>query len=288
MNLFVLGILVILLPFETDASPGNQNARCFQSPLINSALNIRDQDWVTFEYGPKGHEVYNAFIAASETPMILRITDTVNPGAAFIVHDHKNEILVTPIPKPDVMKSTFNPLRAYNSPSWSHGDVILSAGFHHIRVYMRASPLGKGFGAIKVDNTTKCSYELGKYFIVQSCVGWEEAGRLCEAYGGQLANIHRHHEDSKKLASLLDQTFKLINRCKVEKGLVWVAGLQISMMSGSADLGEVFPASIQAISKTEGFMGADWENQKMAVLCEATPEPKLKIRKPISHRSLSI
>lgn len=245
----------------------NLNPSCWnpfeRNPLVAAPFNVVGKDWMPFEYGKQGTEAHQAFMAVSESPMIVRLTDTLQPGASFILRDTaKRAILVTPTPVMDVTRRTVNPLRAYNSPAWSHGDAVLLPGFHQLRIFMRESPFGSGTGAIKVEEARLCKHRLRNLRVVENVVGWEEAGRLCEAFGMELANLYEY-KSTTTLAFMMKRAFTLVKRCQVDAGLVWIAG------SPDHDPDEeVFPASLQALSPVEGITGAEWENSRMPALCQ--------------------
>lgn len=249
---------------NSNASSGSFKQESSGNPLIQAPFNLVDKDWVGFEYGEKGKEAFEAFMAISDLPMIVRLTDTVRPGASFTVRDGLRVVMETPTPKSDPSKFTVNPLRAYNSPAWSHGDAVLSPGFHQLRVFMKKSPYGHGYGAIKVETTEQCPYRRGKFFLVQNVVGWDEAGGVCEAYGGRLANLHLRDKPDHHRANAMRRAFWMIKKCRVEGGLVWIASAPGKDEEGEGD----FPASLQAINYTEGFTGPEWDNARMPILCE--------------------
>jgi hypothetical protein len=236
---------------------------------VAAPFNVVHKDWVPFEYGQRGTEAHQAFMAVSESPMIVRLTDTLQPGASFILREvRKQTILVTPTPVMDGTRRTVNPLRAYNSPAWSHGDAVLQPGFHQLRIFMRESPFGGGTGAIKVEEARLCKHKLRNLRVVENTVGWEEAGQLCEAFGMELASFHEYRTTAT-LAFLLKRAFTLVKRCHVDAGLVWIAGSPDHEPDE-----EVFPASLQAISQVEGITGAEWENSRMPVLCQLKASQK--------------
>lgn len=249
-----------------EASSFGSSAR---NPLLESSFNVVNKDWMPFDYGEQGTEAHRAFMAISESPMIVRLTDTLHPGASFILQDVHEQILVTPTPPLDLNKRTFNPLRAYNSPAWSHGDAILFPGFHQLRIFMRESPLAQGTGAIKVEEAKLCKHSMGKFFVVENVVGWEEAGRLCEAFGMELANLYKYNEKPHTLSVLLKEAFTLVKKCNLESGFVWITG---SPAHGLIE--DEFPASLQAISPNEGITGSEWEMSRMPVLCQIKSRTK--------------
>lgn len=238
-----------------------------ESPLETSPLNAIDKGWQSFEYGERDTEVYGAFSAVSTaTPIVLRITDLSHPGSAFRVLSNGRRVLITPVPATDYAKGpTCNPLRSYNSAAWSHGHTVLRAGFHHVRVFMRYSPWNAGVGAILFEKAVKCPYESNGLFLVDSVLDWDNAAKVCEAYGGHLADLHRPSSWSpSKHARLLSSAFRVVKRCKPENDSAWIKGCKNQAFLEEGE----FPASVKAYSEVEGLTGAEWEVTQMATLCQ--------------------
>jgi len=237
------------------------------SPLEGSPLNVVGKDWQSFQYGPMGTEIHAAFSAVhSSRPMLLKITDMSSPGAAFRVLSNGHRILQTPIPMEDVKKGgTVNPLRSFNSNAWSHGMTVLPPGFHHIRVFMRYSPNEEGVGALQVEPAEICPYSSNRLLLLTNMVDWDNAGKLCEALGGRLANLHRPGVWSPaRHARFLSKVFALVQACGVDNDMAWIRG---SRMAGFPEE-EEFPASVKAYSDVEGVTGSEWGNQQMGTLCQ--------------------
>lgn len=243
-------------------------ASVLASPLVNAPFNIAGKGWQGFEYGNRGTEIHAAYTAVTaDDPIVLRITDTSRPGAAFHVIDNGERVLTTPIPAVNSVRCpTTNPLRAYNSAAWSHGHVVIPSGYHHIRVFMRFSPWGEGMGALVAEPGEKCPHEAGRFFLVQNQVEWDSAESLCKAYGGRLADIRgpiHARMTPERRAKLMRQAFTVVHACSPDNGLAWIKG-QPSKNLGEED----FPGSIKAISETEGITGAEWEMSQLSTLCQ--------------------
>lgn len=235
------------------------------TPLETSQFNILGKGWQQFEYGRRETEIHTAFMVIdSHHPVILRITDVSQPGAAFRVLDNGQRVLVTPIPAQDHRKeATSNPWRAYNSNAWSHGHTVLSKGFHHIRVFMRYSPWEMGLGGIMAEPLDICEHKVGRYLVVRNLVDWDMAELLCEELGGNLADLKRPTVTSSKQMRRFSRVLGLVKKCAPENDQVWIGG---TVDAAHADE-DPFPASIKAVSATEGITGSEWEQTQMGILC---------------------
>lgn len=238
----------------------------YNHPLLQSPFNIAGRGWQTFEYGERHTEAFQAFSAVSKTPIILRITDTAQPGTSFRVVDNDLVVLITPIPKIQLgKKPTSNPLRAYNSDAWSHGQVVLSRGYHHLRVFTRSSPWHSGFGALVAEPAQKCRHTAGRYFLVRNLVGWDEAREVCLNFGADLGDPLKCQGMSPQQQSRRHrQVLQLILACGGRGDSVWIKGYRDPAFPDEDE----FPASMQAINEQESVTGAEWEATQLATLCQ--------------------
>jgi hypothetical protein len=131
---------------------------------------------------------------------------------------------------------------------------------------MRYSPWNEGVGAIKFERARKCSYESNGLFLVDNVLDWDSAAKVCEAYGGQLADLRRLAGWSpSKHARLLSSAFRVVKRCQPENDSAWIKGNKNQQFLEEGE----FPASVKAFSEVEGLTGAEWEMTQMATLCQA-------------------
>lgn len=111
--------------------------------------------WVAFSAGAAGtFDAQGLFAFASETPVILRVTDAFCRGDRFAVLDHGRRVRTTTAVHVDTdceqqPFATSGP-EGWHERGYSRGRVVLGPGRHRIRIRSLRSPFGGSTGFIEV------------------------------------------------------------------------------------------------------------------------------------------
>ncbi|MEO8083284.1 MAG: proprotein convertase P-domain-containing protein [Ardenticatenales bacterium] len=126
------------------------------------------QNWgIAFGFNGPGSTVPGSIDFSHPTNVTVRITDGFCTGDSFRLYDAGRVVLETPRVANDAPNCTVfedDPSQAFDSPLFSHGEVVLPAGSHSLTIQAIDSPYGTGAGFLEVahlDPTVNPNRQLG-------------------------------------------------------------------------------------------------------------------------------
>lgn len=142
-------------------------------------LQACNPDWVKFIFGNEGDFAYHRFTVKNGRPLALRVTDAHCPGDEFIVYDwevrlgtvevhhHHDEDECKSHGHHDECKSHGHhecqcvdpikcPDKAWESRRFAHREFVLRPGHHRLTIKSRRSPIGAGYGYLKLVPHGQC------------------------------------------------------------------------------------------------------------------------------------
>ncbi|MCW5853876.1 MAG: hypothetical protein KIT87_27660, partial [Anaerolineae bacterium] len=142
-------LLVLVGNAAADSGNGGGQRRPF-APVM--ALTVGG-GWTGFEFGDVGTTAGPiAFTSAS--PIVLKVTDAYCAGDRFRIYDNGQLLGDTssnPLAWCDFPGRTVDPVTAFTSWYYSHGEFALPAGPHSITIQMLAAPFGPGGAFLRAD-----------------------------------------------------------------------------------------------------------------------------------------
>lgn len=154
----VLGIsvalLLLVLVGTTAADSGNGGG--IRRPLAPVMALTVGGGWTGFEFGEVGSTA-GPFTFTTAGPVVLKVTDAYCAGDRFRVYDNGQLLGDTSYSWMSLCEfpgRTVDPVTAFTSWYYSHGEFSLSAGSHSITIQSLASPFGPGGAFLRADATS--------------------------------------------------------------------------------------------------------------------------------------
>lgn len=253
--------------------------------INNQPARFKDVDlepcdqWDKFIFGNQGDFSHIRYHIRNETPLALRLTDAFCLGDEFIVYDWNKRLGVVRMPYDKSLnhhgprhlckRPEADPQKAWDCGRFASRQFMLRPGRHRITIKSLSSPIGAGYGFVKLMVPPACTKpchdcdDEGKHpdsphcssrLVVVPCkVGHSEAASTCTQKGMALAAI---------TSTNFDQAAQLIYDRVGSNGRAWIASYNGDNY-GQACLGFTVGASLPS-----GNINIQDCNVPAAVLCQ--------------------
>lgn len=126
--------------------------------------------WDKFIFGNQGDYSYNRYHIRNKSSLALRLTDAFCRGDEFIVYDWNKRLGVVRMPYDKSLnhdeehdrrhlckRAETDPQKAWDCGRYASRQFILKPGHHRITIKSLSSPIGAGYGFIKLMDPPSCS-----------------------------------------------------------------------------------------------------------------------------------